>query len=72
MITARASAARLEPFASGAYVTCSVTTAPPAGVRRADPPATLARPTALKGAVDLANVFHLDRNIPPSRAGTAT
>ncbi|WP_324277303.1 BBE domain-containing protein [Blastococcus brunescens] len=40
-----------------------------AGVRRAYPPATLARLTALKDAVDPANVFHLNQNIPPSRAG---
>jgi FAD/FMN-containing dehydrogenase len=37
------------------------------GVRRAYPPAVLARLTALKDAVDPENVFHLNQNIPPSR-----
>jgi hypothetical protein len=46
--TARASAARLAPFAGGAYV------------------------NALKDAVDPDNVFHLNQNIPPSRAGATT
>ncbi|SOE02861.1 FAD-binding oxidoreductase [Blastococcus haudaquaticus] len=65
---ARASAARLEPFASGAYVN-ALGDDGAAGVRRAYPPATLARLTALKSAVDPDNVFHLNQNIPPGRPG---
>lgn len=66
MAMARASAARLEPFASGAYVNVLADDGA-AGVRRAYPPATLARLTALKDALDPDNVFHLNQNIPPSR-----
>ncbi|WP_028653661.1 FAD-binding oxidoreductase [Nocardioides halotolerans] len=65
MATARASAARLEPFASGAYVN-ALGDEGAAGVRRAYSPAKLARLTALKDAVDPDNVFHLNQNIPPS------
>jgi FAD/FMN-containing dehydrogenase len=68
---ARASAARLAPFASGAYVNV-LGNEGPAGVRRAYPPAKLARLTALKDAVDPDNVFHLNQNIPPSRTGATT
>ncbi|MGY1804592.1 FAD-binding oxidoreductase [Blastococcus sp. SYSU D00922] len=64
---ARASAARLEPFASGVYVNV-LGDEGAAGVRRAYPPAKLARLTALKDAVDPGNVFHLNQNIPPSAA----
>ena len=39
------------------------------GVRRAYPPAKLARLTALKDAVDPDNVLHRNHNIAPSRAG---
>jgi FAD/FMN-containing dehydrogenase len=63
--TARASAAGLEPFASGAYVNV-LGDEGAAGVRRAYPPAKLARLTALKDAVDPRNVFHRNQNIPPS------
>ena len=68
---ARASAARLAPFASGAYVNV-LGDEGAAGVRRAYPPAKLARLTALKDAVDPGNVFHLNQNIPPSRAARST
>lgn len=63
---ARASAARLEPFASGVYVNV-LGDEGAAGVRRAYPAAKLARLTALKDAVDPDNAFHLNQNIPPSR-----
>ncbi|WP_328988373.1 FAD-binding oxidoreductase [Kribbella sp. NBC_01245] len=65
--TARESAAGLEPFASGAYVNVLGDDGV-AGVRRAYPPAKLARLTALKDAVDPDNLFHLNQNIPPSTA----
>ncbi len=68
---ARTSAARLAPFASGAYVNV-LGDEGAAGVRRAYPPAKLARLTALKDAVDPDNVFHLNQNIPPSRAARGT
>jgi FAD/FMN-containing dehydrogenase len=71
IVTARASAARLEPFASGAYVNV-LGNEGAAGVRRAYPPGTLDRLTALKDAVDPDNVFHLNQNIPPSRARVGT
>jgi FAD/FMN-containing dehydrogenase len=64
--TARASAAGLEPFASGAYVNV-LGDEGAAGVRRAYSPAKLTRLTALKDAVDPDNVFHLNQNIPPSK-----
>ena len=51
---------------AGPTSTCSATTGP-SGVRRAYPPAVLARLTALKDAVDPENVFHLNQNIRPSR-----
>ncbi|MFW3171966.1 FAD-binding oxidoreductase [Geodermatophilus sp. CPCC 206100] len=66
--TARESAARLAPFASGVYVNV-LGDEGAAGVRRAYPPAKLARLTALKDALDPGNVFHLNQNIPPSRVG---
>jgi FAD/FMN-containing dehydrogenase len=68
---ARASAARLEPFASGVYVNVLGDDGA-AGVRRAYPPAKLARLTALKDVVDPDNVFHLNQNIPPSRVRAGT
>jgi FAD/FMN-containing dehydrogenase len=67
MATARESAGRLEPFASGAYVNV-LGDEGLAGVRRAYPPAKLARLTALKDTYDPDNVFHLNQNIPPSRS----
>ncbi len=66
--TARESAAGLEPFATGAYVNV-LGDEGAAGVRRAYPPAKLARLTALKDAVDPDNIFHRNQNIPPSAAG---
>jgi FAD/FMN-containing dehydrogenase len=63
--SARESAARLAPFASGAYVNV-LGDEGAAGVRLAYPPEKLARLTALKNAYDPDNVFHLNQNIPPS------
>jgi FAD/FMN-containing dehydrogenase len=60
--TIRAYAATLDPYAGGAYVN----TLNGESVRRAFPPAKLARLTALKNAYDPANVFHLNQNIPPT------
>ena len=67
--TARACAAALAPFASGAYVN-TLSDDGQAGVRRAYPPAKLARLTALKDAVDPGNVFHHNHNIVPSPTAT--
>jgi FAD/FMN-containing dehydrogenase len=64
--SARASAGRMEPFASGAYVNVLGDDGT-AGVRRAYATANLARLTALKDAVDPDNVFHLNQNIAPTR-----
>ena len=61
---ARAYAAGLEPYASGAYVN----TLADEPVRRAYPPAKLARLVALKRRYDPDNVFHLNQNIVPSGA----
>lgn len=65
MAAARTSAARLEPFASGVYVNVLGDDGA-AGVRRAYPPAKLARLAAVKAAYDPDNVFHLNQNIPPA------
>ena len=65
--TVRANAQRLEPFATGEYVNV-LGDEGASGVRRAYPPAVLARLTALKDAVDPDNVFHLNQNIRPSRS----
>jgi FAD/FMN-containing dehydrogenase len=69
MVQARQSAARLAPFASGAYVN-TLTDEGAAGVTRAYSPAKLARLTALKDTWDRANVFHLNQNIRPGAART--
>lgn len=61
---ARASATRLEPFASGVYVNVLGDDGA-AGVQRAYPPAKLARLAAVKAVYDPDNVFHLNQNIPP-------
>jgi FAD/FMN-containing dehydrogenase len=63
---ARRYAASLEPFASGVYVN-SLTDEGNEGVRRAYPPAKLARLVEVKDAWDPENVFHLNHNIAPSR-----
>ena len=68
--TARAYAATLEPFASGVYVNV-LGSEGAAGVRRAYSADKLARLTAVKDTYDPLNVFHLNQNIPPSRAATA-
>ena len=65
MAAARDCARRLEPFSSGVYVNVLGDEGAD-GVRRAYPPAKLARLTALKDAVDPDNVFHLNQNIRPS------
>jgi FAD/FMN-containing dehydrogenase len=65
MGTARRAAAKLEPFASGAYVN-TLSDEGAAGVRRAYTQAKRARLTAVKDAYDPDNVFHLNHNIAPS------
>ena len=64
---ARESAARMAPFASGAYVN-ALADEGAAGLRRAFSPAKLARLSALKASWDPDNVFHLNANIPPTLA----
>jgi hypothetical protein len=66
MATVRACAARIEPFARGAYVNV-LSDDGQFGVSRAYPAGVLARLTALKDAVDPENLFHLNQNIRPSR-----
>lgn len=65
---ARRCAAALDRFASGVYVN-ALSDEGPDGVRRAYPAAKLARLTAVKTAYDPLNVFHLNHNIRPGRAG---
>jgi FAD/FMN-containing dehydrogenase len=65
IVVARRCAAALDRFAAGAYVNV-LTDEGAAGVARADPPAKLARLTALKDTYDPDNVFHLNQNIAPS------
>ncbi|MEU4364500.1 FAD-binding oxidoreductase [Promicromonospora sp. NPDC023987] len=67
---ARASAARLEPFASGVYVNVLADDGAD-GVRRAYPPEKLARLAAVKAVYDPDNVFHLNQNIPPAQPPAA-
>jgi hypothetical protein len=62
---ARDSAASMAPFASGAYVN-TLADEGFEGVRRAYPPATLARLQAVKKTYDPENVFHLNQNIQPT------
>lgn len=64
MGAARAMAARLDPFASGAYVN-SLSDEGASGVRRAYSEPQRARLTAVKNAYDPENVFHLNHNIVP-------
>jgi hypothetical protein len=68
MGAARQAAARLDPFATGAYVN-TLNDEGTAGVRRAYSEAKRARLTAIKDAYDPANVFHLNHNIAPSGRG---
>jgi FAD/FMN-containing dehydrogenase len=66
MGAARREAAKLEPFATGAYVN-ALSDEGAAGVRRAYSQAKRARLTAVKDAYDPGNVFHLNHNIVPTR-----
>jgi FAD/FMN-containing dehydrogenase len=61
----RSHAARIEPFACGAYVN-TLSDEGAGGVRRAYSAAKLARLTSLKASYDPDNVFHLNHNIAPS------
>ncbi|HEX8511239.1 MAG TPA: BBE domain-containing protein, partial [Propionibacteriaceae bacterium] len=70
MAAVRAGAARMQPFARGAYVN-ALSDDGDSGVGRAYPPAVLARLTALKDEIDPENVFHLNQNIRPSVAAPA-
>jgi len=63
--SARESAVRLAPFASGAYVNV-LGDEGAAGIKLAYGPEKVARLTALKDTYDPDNVFHLNQNIPPS------
>ena len=67
MAAARRYGAAMEPFASGVYVN-ALSDDGQSGLRRAYPPATLDRLTALKDRYDPDNVFHLNHNILPSGA----
>ncbi len=66
MGAARREAAKLEPFAVGAYVNALSDEGAP-GVRRAYCDAKRARLAAVKNAYDPVNVFHLNHNIAPAR-----
>lgn len=65
MSACRRYAAAVEPFSIGTYVN-ALSDEGAAGVKRAYPPETLARLTALKDRYDPDNVFHLNHNIAPS------
>ena len=65
MGAARRTAAKLDPFATGAYVN-ALSDEGASGVRRAYSDAKLARLVAVKDAYDPGNVFHLNHNIAPS------
>jgi FAD/FMN-containing dehydrogenase len=65
MTAARATAAKLDPFATGAYVN-ALGDEGAAGVRRAYSAPQRTRLTAVKDAYDPDNVFHLNHNIVPS------
>ncbi|MFZ1992729.1 MAG: FAD-binding protein, partial [Solirubrobacteraceae bacterium] len=65
MGAARTAAAKLDPFAAGAYVN-ALSDEGASGVRRAYSDAQRARLTAVKDVYDAANVFHLNHNIAPS------
>jgi FAD/FMN-containing dehydrogenase len=65
MSAARETAAKLNPFAAGAYVN-ALGDEGAAGVRRAYSAPQRARLTAVKDTYDPDNVFHLNHNIAPS------
>jgi hypothetical protein len=67
MGAARQAAAKLDPFAVGAYVN-ALSDEGASGVRRAYSGAKRARLTAVKDAYDPDNVFHLNHNIAPTKA----
>jgi hypothetical protein len=66
MGAARQVAAKLDPFAAGAYVN-ALSDEGASGVRRAYSEAKRARLTAVKDTYDPGNVFHLNHNIAPTR-----
>ena len=68
MGAARRAAAKLDPFAAGAYVN-TLSDEGALGVRRAYTEAKRARLTAVKDAYDPDNVFHLNHNIAPTGHG---
>ena len=65
MGAARRAAAKLDPFAAGAYVN-ALSDEGASGVRRAYSEAKRARLTQVKDAYDPDNVFHLNHNIAPT------
>ena len=65
MGAARRAAAKLEPYAVGAYVN-ALSDEGESGVRRAYSEAKRARLTGVKDAYDPGNVFHLNHNIAPT------
>jgi FAD/FMN-containing dehydrogenase len=65
MGAARREAAKLDPFAVGAYVN-ALSDEGASGVRRAYSDAKRTRLTAVKDAYDPDNVFHLNHNIAPT------
>ncbi len=65
MGAARQAAAKLDPFAVGAYVN-ALSDEGASGVRRAYSEAKRARLTAVKDAYDPDNAFHLNHNIAPT------
>jgi FAD/FMN-containing dehydrogenase len=65
MGAARQAAAKLDPFAAGAYVN-ALSDEGASGVRRAYSEAKRVRLTAVKDVYDPDNVFHLNHNITPT------
>jgi hypothetical protein len=65
MGAARRAAAKLDPFAAGAYVN-ALSDEGASGVRRAYAEAKRVRLTAVKDVYDPDNVFHLNHNIAPT------
>ena len=65
MGAARRTAAKLDPFAGGAYVN-TLSDEGASGVRRAYSETKLARLRSVKDTYDPENVFHLNHNIAPS------